>query len=97
MALKKFIADTNKGIDAHLPVLRSNLILPLQVAMGPFDLCHMNFKRMQPLIKIDLGFDIPNPNGDVWRKFRKKWKESGEVFYDHDSNKSNSNSSDGNA
>ncbi|KAK5833665.1 hypothetical protein PVK06_017518 [Gossypium arboreum] len=69
--------------------------MPLQVAMGPFDLHHMNFKRSWPLIKTILGFDVLNPTRAIWRKFQKKWKEFGELFYDHDSNTSDLDSSSG--
>ncbi|KAH1114186.1 hypothetical protein J1N35_007564 [Gossypium stocksii] len=53
----------------------------------------MNFKCLWPLVNTDLGFDVLNPKGVVWRKFQKKWKESSEIFYDHDSNTPNSDSS----
>ncbi|KAK5835545.1 hypothetical protein PVK06_011236 [Gossypium arboreum] len=43
-ALEIFVANTNKVIKAHFPVLRSSLVLLIQVTMGPFDLRHMNFK-----------------------------------------------------
>ncbi|PPS18942.1 hypothetical protein GOBAR_AA01647 [Gossypium barbadense] len=33
--------------------------------------------------------------GVVWRKFQKKWMESNELFYDHDSNTSSSDSLSG--
>ncbi|KAH1129985.1 hypothetical protein J1N35_001363 [Gossypium stocksii] len=71
-ALEKFVADNNKGIKAHLPILRSNLMLHAQVSMCPFNLRRLNFKCMRHLAKIDLSFDVLNSKGVVWKKFQRK-------------------------
>ncbi|KAK5842958.1 hypothetical protein PVK06_005382 [Gossypium arboreum] len=51
--MKKYQEDTKKNLIAALPILRSNLVLHAQVAVGPLDLSQVNFNYFK---KVNVEF-----------------------------------------
>ncbi|KAK5784396.1 hypothetical protein PVK06_038919 [Gossypium arboreum] len=62
-ALRKYQEDKKKNLTEALPILRSNLVLHVEVVVGPLNLSRVNFNYLQKVTPNFLNFNIYNLEG----------------------------------
>ncbi|KAH1083016.1 hypothetical protein J1N35_022777 [Gossypium stocksii] len=79
-APQNYQVEIEKNLWEFLPKLKSNILLHVQVAVGPFDVRHVNFDSICHLMVAKLDFDVLYPSGAAWSEFAEEWKTAGGTY-----------------
>lgn len=79
-AFEGFKKNTLKILSNITLEYKSNVLLHIQVAAGPFDVHKVGFDALYEVEMYQLSFDVRYPSRAAWEKFLSKWKNT-EDFY----------------